>query len=83
MDLVIPYGLSVAARFDQSNICRSCLQIGARNNSFFVFFFVLFQELYVQVFDSLERPLNENMNEMQMDCFEGGVNASKRCLQSA
>jgi hypothetical protein len=35
------------------------------------------------VFDSLERPLNENMNEMQMDCFEGGVNASKRCLQSA
>jgi hypothetical protein len=40
MDLVIPYGLSVAARFDQSNICRSCLQIGARNNSFFCVFFL-------------------------------------------
>jgi len=42
MDLVIPYGLSVAARFDQSNICRSCLQIGARNNSFFCVFFFCF-----------------------------------------
>jgi hypothetical protein len=57
MDLVIPYGLGAAARFDQSNICRSCLQIGVRNNTFFyVFFFVLFcfvlfQEQYVQVFD--------------------------------
>jgi hypothetical protein len=53
MDLVIPYGLGAAARFDQSNICRSCLQIGVRNNTFFYvfFFFVLFHELYVQVFD--------------------------------
>jgi hypothetical protein len=42
MDLVIPYGLSVAARFDKSNICRSCLQIGVRNNFFFCVFFFCF-----------------------------------------